>query len=325
MESTIAKFTVIVTDDRHAGEYSFEREQLARAGAELLVRNCQTPEEVIAECQDADGLLVNLAPITRDVVQALPKCKIISRYGVGYDNVDVPACTERGILFTYVPDFCAEDVSDHALALLLSCVRRTARRDAQVRAGLWNIGRTEKLYRMQGKTFVFLGFGQIAKALRRKLSGFGFSRFLAYDHKDAETLAAFGVTKVSWEQALAEADYLSVHIPLRPENINLLNTDAFSLMKPTAILLNTARGPIIDECALATALQSGALAYAGIDVYAKEPIERMNPLLSVENCVLTDHTGWYTEESFVELKTKASNNIAEFLLGNPPPYPVNKI
>ena len=170
----MSRFKVVVTDDRF-NNYDEEREILKDIDATLEIGNCATPGEVIEFCRKADGILVNLAPMPDTVIRSLEKCRVISRYGVGYDNVDVKECTKKGIPVTNVPDYCAEEVSDHALALLMSCVRKTARRDSQIRQGKWNIGRSDPVCRMAGKTFTFLGFGSIARHLLRKIKGLGFS------------------------------------------------------------------------------------------------------------------------------------------------------
>lgn len=322
----MAKYKIAVTDDRYGGEYDWERKVLAQIDAELVIYNCSTAQEVIEKCADADGILCNLAPMPAEVIGALNKCKVIARYGVGFDNVDVAACTQKGIYVTNVSDYCAEDVSDQALALLLGCVRKIARRDAQVRAGMWNIGRSEKMYRIAGKTFAFLGFGMIARCLYRKLSGLNLARVLVYDpYIDAETLKSMGVEKVEWEDALRQADYISVHMPLNESTKGIVNAKAFKLMKNTAIIVNTSRGPVIDQAAIIDALKSGEIAYAGLDVHTVEPIEKDNPLLEIENCILSDHTGWYSEESFGELKSKAAQNIVDVLNGKKPKYAVNNI
>lgn len=321
----MSEYKVVMTDDRHKA-YNEEKKVLESIGAKVVIADCRTEDEVIAACKDADGILLNLAPMTEKVIDKLGKCKIISRYGVGYDNVDVNACTKKGIYVTNVPDYCAEEVSDQALALLMGCVRKIARRDAQVRSGKWNIGASDPIYRMAGKVFTFLGFGMIARCLYRKIKGLGFSKILVYDpYLDEAAIKQYGACKVGWEEALKEADYISIHIPLNDKTRGAINKEAFALMKSTAILVNTSRGPVIDETALIEALKSGKINSAGLDVHNKEPLEMDNPLMKLENCILTDHVGWYSEESISELKTKAAENIKAVFLGDKPRYPVNAI
>jgi D-3-phosphoglycerate dehydrogenase len=321
----MAKFKVVMTDDRHK-TYEEEKKVLSSIGADVIIANCNTVQEVIDTCKDADGIMVNLAPMNAEVINKLEKCKVIARYGVGYDNVDVPACNQKGIYVTNVPDYCAEEVSDQALALLMACTRKVARRDAQVRAGKWNIGKADPIHRMAGKTFTFLGFGMIGRCLYRKIKGFDFSRILIYDpFIDEKTIKSMGAEKVEWEEALKSADYISVHIPLNEKTRGIINASAFKMMKPTAIIVNTSRGPIIDEKALLEALTKGQINSAGLDVHTKEPLDKDSPFMKIENCVLTDHVGWYSEEAMSELKRKVAENVKDVLISGKPNYPVNKL
>jgi len=321
----MSRFKVVMTDDRHK-TYEEEKKVLLSIDTDIIIANCTTAQDVINNCKDADGIMVNLAPMPAEVINQLERCKVISRYGVGYDNVDVAACTQKGIYLANVPDYCAEEVSDQALALLMACARKVARRDAQVRAGQWNIGKADPIYRLAGKTFTFLGFGMIGRTLYRKIKGFNFSRILIYDpFIDAETIKSLGAEKVEWDEALKNADYISVHIPMNDKTRGIINASAFSLMKPTAIIVNTSRGPVIDEKALIDALTKGQINSAGLDVHCKEPLDKDSPFMRIENCVLTDHVGWYSEEAMSELKRKVAENVKDVLLSGKPKYPVNKL
>lgn len=322
----MAKFKIVVTDDRYNSFYNEEKKVFEDLDVELVIANCTTPDEVSAVCQDADGILCNLAPMDSKVINGLKKCKVISRYGVGYDNVDVAACTKKGIYLANVTDYCLDEVSDQALALMLACARKIACRDAQVRAGEWNIGRKDPVYRIAGKTFTFLGFGMIARCLLRKIQGFNFAEILVYDpFVDKKVIESFGAHKVEWKEALRKADFFSIHMPANEKTRGIINADAFAMMKSTAILINTSRGAIIDEPALIAALTKGQINSAGLDVHAKEPLDKDSPLMKIKNCVLTDHAGWYSEESMSELKTKAAWNIKDALRGKKPKYAVNNI
>ncbi|MBI2438739.1 MAG: C-terminal binding protein [Lentisphaerae bacterium] len=319
------KFNVVIADDRYH-HYREETDVLNAIGAEIVPIKSQVAADLQQACRSADGLIVNLASITAEVIAAMTRCKIIARYGVGYDNVDLPAATARGIWVANVPDYCGEDVSDQALALLMSCVRKVALRDRQVRAGIWNIQSAGPQWRLQGKTFVFFGFGQIARILHRKLSGFQLKRSLVYDpFLDAEAIRALGAEKTDWPTALREGDFLSIHMPLNDQTRGMFNEAAFRQMKPTAILINTSRGPIIDERALERALREGWINSAGLDVFAQEPVARDHPLLKLDNITVSGHTGWYTEESQTELKRKAAENVRDALTRGKPKYAVNKI
>ena len=321
----MTKYKVVVTDDRYK-DYNEEIKVLNSIGAELVVADCKAEKEVIEVCREADGILCNLAPMPAEVIEKLNRCKVISRYGVGYDNVDVKACTSKDIYLTNVPDYCTEEVSDHALALLMGCARKIVSRDAQVRKGMWNIGASDPIYRIAGKTFLFLGFGMIGRCLYRKIKGLGFSRILIFDpFLDGDTIKSFGAEKADFETALKEADFISLHMPLNEKTKKIINKEAFSLMKKTAIIVNTSRGSLIDEEALIDALRQGKINCAGLDVHEKEPLSSNNPLMKLENCILTDHVGWYSEESMIELKRKAAENVRDVLLGKEAKYKVNKI
>lgn len=318
----MAKFKVVVTDLGYA-HYTPEREQVEAIGGELVTVDCHTEAELLEPTRDADGLIVRMAPITAKVIQNLACCRVIARYGVGYDNVDVQAATARGIQVCNVPDYCLEDVSDHALALLFSCVRKTASHDKRVRRGEWDIGAKDPIHRLKGRTLGFLGFGNIARTLARKVHGLQL-RLIAFDpYIDPELALERSVQMVDLDTLLAESDFLSVHAPLNAETRHILNEAAFRKMKPTAIVVNTSRGGLIDQKALVKALKEGWINSAGLDVYETEPPPRNEPLLKLDNVVLTDHAGWYSEESQIELQTKAAAEVCRVLTGQQPLSCVN--
>jgi D-3-phosphoglycerate dehydrogenase len=298
----MAKYRILIADSRYPG-YEEEKTVLR----EIIERSDK--EEVLAGLVgDIDGLIVNLAPVTAKVIGAMKRCKCISRYGVGYDNVDVAALKGTGIHLANVPDYCAEDVSDQAMALFMDAVRKTARKDRHV-------------YRIAGKTFGFVGFGMIAKTVHRKLFGFNLGRVLVADpfvSQDAAKKA--GVELVSLETLLKESDYISMHAPVLPSTKGMIGAAQFAMMKKTAILINTARGPLIDEAALIDALKTGKIACAGLDVFVKEPLPMDSELRQLDNLTLVDHAGWYSKESIVELKTKAARNIVDTLKNGKPKY-----
>jgi D-3-phosphoglycerate dehydrogenase len=243
------------------------------------------------------------------------------RYGIGVDNVDLDAARERHIYVANVPDYGAEEVSDQALALLLGVVRRVATRDRAVRAGAWNVSRSEKMYRVAGCTLGLVGYGRIARTFERKMRGMGVSRVIVFDPYAAATA---GVELVPLDALCREADFISVHAPLTPETRHLLGRREFESMKPTAIVVNTARGPLIDEAALVDALRSRRILGAGIDVYESEPPRPDHPLFALDNAVLSDHTGWYSEESVNELQTKAAEEVARVFRGDVPRHWLNR-
>lgn len=319
----MAKYKVYVTDGRHES-YDIEREMLAAADAELKVCQCVTGEDIIRECADADGILLDMAPMTEKAVNALTNCKVINRYGVGFDNVAVDACTAKGIQVTNVPDYCAEDVSDHALALIMTCLRQTALRDRLVRQGEWNIHGVS--FRLTGKVLGVLGFGRIARALVKKTSGFGFSKVLVYDpYVPAEACAALGAQKAELEEVMSQCDFLSLHMPVTPQTTGMINRETLALMKPTAILVNTGRGPLVNDEALIEALENHKILAAGLDTHCVEPVPADSPYRKLNNVVLTDHTAYSTVEAVEELKRKSAQNIVNALTGVSPVYPVNQL
>ena len=318
----MAKYKVVVTDLGYAS-YEPEREQVEAIGGELLTVDCHTEEELLEPTRDADGLIVRMAPITARVIENLEKCRVIARYGVGVDNVDVEAATAKGIRVCNVPDYCLEDVSDHALALLLACARKVAGHDRRVRRGEWDIGAKDPIHRLKGRTLGFLGFGNIARTLARKVHGLQLN-LIAYDpYIDPESAAQRNVELVDLDTLLAESDFISVHAPLTEQTRHILDEEAFRKMKPTAIVVNTSRGALIDEAALVKALREGWINSAGIDVYETEPPPKDHPLFQLENVVLTDHAAWYSEESQIELQRKAAAEVCRVLTGQEPLSCVN--
>jgi len=318
----VAQFTVVVTDLGYAN-YDPEREQVEAIDGDLVTVDCDSEEALLDPTRDADGLLVRMAPVTRAVIENLQRCRVIARYGVGVDNVDIAAATEKGIRVCNVPDYCLEDVSDHALALLMTCARKTAGHDRRVRKGEWDIGASDPIFRTKGKTLGFLGFGNIARTLARKVHGLQLN-LIAYDPFISEEVAKQrSVRLVDLDTLLAESDYISVHAPLNDQTRHTLDEAAFRKMKPTAILVNTSRGGLIDQKALAKALKEGWINAAGIDVYETEPPKKTDPLLKLDNVVLTDHAAWYSEESQVELQTKAAAEVCRVLTGQEPLSCVN--
>ncbi len=320
----MSRFHVVIADDRYSA-YDEERAVFAPLDARVEIFPSSSTAEARRVFADADALLVNLFPMTADVIDGLGKCRVISRYGVGYDNVDVPAATSRGIWVACVPDYCYEDVADHALSLLLGCIRGIAFKDRMIRQGKWNLHAGHVVHRIAGRTLGILGYGKTGRCLHRKCSGLGFSRILAYDPLlPPSVVASEGATPVDLATLLSESDCVSVHVPLSPQTRHMIGKAEFAAMKPRAILVNTSRGPVLDEAALIEALRDGRMGGAGLDVFETEPLAAESPLRTFDNVILTDHAGWYSEESLTELKTKAAKNAAAVLEGGPPLYPVNK-
>ena len=294
------------------------------AGAELVVAQCKTADEVIAAARDADALLVQWAPINAAVIAALTRCKVIVRYGIGYDNVDLAAAKERGIAVCNVPDYGVHEVAEHAVSLALALVRQLPQLDRRLRAGTWKITPDRPMQSLRDSTFATAGFGRIARAAHEMMRGFG-GKHIAYDpFVPAEAMAAAGVEKVERDALFARADVLSLHLPLTPETKHFINAETVRRMKPNAIVVNTARGPLIDTAALAAALRDGVIAGAGLDVFEKEPLEKDHPLLTAPNALLTSHVAWYSEGSIPRLQRLAAEEVARGLRGEPVKNQVNK-
>jgi D-3-phosphoglycerate dehydrogenase len=256
------------------------------------------------------------------MIGQMKRCRIISRFGIGVDNVDLDAATAAGIVVTKVPDYCIDEVSDHAMALLLALVRKIPASNAQVHAGRWEMKAVVPIHRLRGRVLGLVGFGRIPQLVAPKAKAFGL-RVIVYDpFVPADVLARERVDQVDFDELLAESDYVSIHTPLLPETRNLFSTEAFGRMKPGAYLINTARGPIVDDQALAKALDAGQLAGAALDVMPTEPPVG-SPLLGRENVIITPHTSFYSEESLLELQRKAAQEVADVLSGKPPKNPVN--
>ncbi len=318
-------FKVVITDCEH-GYVDPETEILSAVGARVEWRDCRTEEDVIEVAADADGLIIGYAPITARVLDALPRCRIVSRYGIGVDMVDVRAATQRGVVVTNVPDYCLDEVADHTMALLLALSRKLVVLDQAVRdgraveGGQWNtVGVARPIYRLSNQTLGIIGLGRIGRRVARRAQAFGMRVIAAPDPAvGREEAATLGITVLPLDQMLSEADHLTLHVPLVESTRHLINADRLALMKPTAVIVNTSRGPVIEEAALVKALQDGRLAGAGLDVYEREPFTADNPLRTMDNVVLSSHAAWYSEDALHEMKVKAAQAVADFLQGRTP-------
>jgi len=300
-----------------------ERSLIEAAGGQLEVAQCKTADEVIAASSTADALIVQWAPITAEVIASLDACKGIVRLGIGVDNVDLDAARQRGIPVCNVPDYCVDEVADHSVALALSLARQLHQLDQRVRSGTWRITPDAPMPAFRSMTFVTVGLGRIAQGVLDRARPFGF-RLAAYDpHVSDDIFERAGVDRLDLGALFAEADIVSLHCPLTPETAHLVNTERLAQMKPTAILVNTARGGLINTHALAKALQSGEIASAGLDVFEPEPLDNDHPLRSCPNVLLTSHVSWYSEQSVPMLQRKAAEEAVRMITGQPLLHPVN--
>ena len=318
-------FKIAVTDDRY-GSYIEEKNIFNELDAELIILDPENKSEFNSVISTIDALLVNLFPMDRTIIDSLQNCKIISRYGVGYDNVDVEAASRKGIWVSIVPDYSIEDVSDQALALMMGCIRKIAYKDRMIRKGKWNLHDDQKCHRMENGVLGLVGYGAIGRRFHQKTIGFGFSKVLVNDpFIQEENIRSNGAIPADLNTVLADSDYVSIHVPLDESTKKMIGEKQLAAMKKSSILINTSRGGVLDELAVTNALKSGEITGAGLDVFETEPLPEISLLRRLDNVILSDHTGWYSEESKVELKTKAAMNIIAVLRGGRPIYPVNKI
>ena len=319
----MASYIIAITDHVFHGVEP-ERAAAAAVGAELRVGQCRTPEEVLELTRDADAILNCYAPMPTSVVENLERCKIIARYGIGVDTVDLAAATRKGIAVTNVPEYCIDEVSDHALALLLSWARKIVVASRATRAGSWQLADVTPIRRLRGQTLGLVGLGKIALRLAAKAQALGL-RVIGYDpYVSPERVAPLNIVAVTLDEVLSQSDFISVHAPLTPETRGMLNAAAFAEMKPTAIVINTARGPLIDETALLDALANQRIGGAALDVTPVEPPPADSPLRTLENVILTPHIGYYSEESLRDLQQEAVDEVLRALRGEPQKSLVNR-
>jgi len=321
----MGRLKVAVTERLYEA-YTDEEAALGGLDADLVTYTLRSREEAVPALRDAQGILVHQFPMDEALISELTACRIISRYGIGLDNVDIPAATRRGIWVSNVPRYGAEEaVSDQALALLLGCVRKVSFKDREIRRGNWNLHKAQKSFLLKGKTLGIVGYGRIGRVMARKCSALGFAEILVYDpYVEPAPIASGGCRKVSLEELLQDADFISIHAPLTPETFHMFDARAFTAMKPGAILINTARGAIVEEQALCAAVGSHRIQAAGLDVCESEPLAAESGLRGLDEVILSDHCGYYAEETLRDLRTQAALNVAAVLKGGEPLSPVNR-
>jgi D-3-phosphoglycerate dehydrogenase len=317
------KKSVAVVDCDH-DSIDIERSVLRDLCDPLPWLHCRTEEEVMDQCGGTAGLLIQYAPMTARVLRALTSCRVIVRYGVGVDTIDLKAAAELGIVVSNVPDYGVHEVSDHALTLILCLSRKLFQSDRLIRAGVWDFRAVHPVYRLQKRKLGIIGLGRIGAALAGKAVAIGMD-VIAYDPHIAPSSVPSFVRLAGLEELLSEADIVSVHCPLDDETRNMLDERRLRLMKSGSFLVNTARGSIVDEIALEKVLADGTLGGAAMDVFAKEPVRPDHPLLKHGNFICSPHMAWHSEESAVELKRKAAEETRRVLTGQAPLYQVNRI
>jgi len=310
---------VVITDCDH-GTIAPEEAVLRAGGVEYRLHQAKTEDDVIAVARDADAIILQYAPITGRVLDGLPRCLVAVRYGVGVDTVDLTAATARGVMVANVPDYCIEEVSDHAIAMLLSLWRGVTAYDRAIRGGTWSTTARSPVPRLAGRVLGVIGVGRIGAQAARKATGLGM-RVIGYDPYLPDLPA--GVLKVTLDELLQQADAVTLHLPLTADSRQLINESTLRKMKPTALLVNTARGGIVDTAALVRALREGWIAGAALDTLEQEPVPRDSPLLSLPNVILNPHASWYSDQSVPELKRKTAETAVAVLRGQRPVSVVN--
>ncbi len=315
-------FKIYVTDYEYES-LRYEEAVMKTIDCEFVGLQCKTEDELIEKLQDADGIIVQYAQITERVLRALPKLKVISRYGVGFDSVDIEAAAKLGIPVCNVPDYGTHEVSTQAMTLALDLLRKIKLLDTDVTGGGWDYKIAVPIKRTTELTFGLAAFGRIAKMTAQKAAAFGFKVIACDPRLDDSVFKEGGVERVTFDELLTRSDILSCHMPLSKETKHAFDKEAFAKMKKGSIFVNTARGGLVDESALIAAIESGHLDSAGLDVCESEPLSADSKLRTLPNVVITPHIAWYSEEAAVDLRTKAAENITIVLNGNPARNVVN--
>lgn len=319
--NAIAQPKVVAVDDGYVS-YDQEISLLSEIGAAFEVIPCHGDyRKVIQASKNADVILVRESPMNAAVIDSLVHTKAIIRYGIGVDNIDMEAAKSRSIYVANVPDYGIEEVSTHAVMLALAAMRQVTTHDRLVRSGNWTTGISTPMYRWRGKTLGLIGYGRIAQMTHQKLSAFGFDRVLVHD--PFANLPTH-VESASIEEICRESDLISLHAPLSQSTHHVINAKSLALMKPTCVLVNTARGGLVDIDALAIALTEKQILAAGLDVFEQEPPDTKHPLFFLNNVIVTNHIGWYSEESMRELQYKTAQEAVRVLKGAEPMNWLNK-
>jgi D-3-phosphoglycerate dehydrogenase len=319
---------VVITDYDY-GDVEIETAILQAAGARVVALQAKSEEDLFTEARDCTGIMNQYARIGAEAIRRMEKCKIIARYGVGVDIVDIETATLKGILVTNVRDYCTEEVADHAIGLWLSLVRKLPQYDRATHAGIWRWQTGQPIYRLRGRTMGIVSFGKIGQAICERARSFGV-HLLTYDpYLPAGFAESRGVQSVSKNEILEQSDFLVMQVPMNDDTHHFLSDEEFARMKTGAFVINTGRGPTIDNAALYRALKAGKIAGAGLDDPEEEPAKRVqwkpsdNPLFSLPNVLVTPHTAYYSEESIRTARETAASEVARVINGEPPLNPVN--
>lgn len=308
----------IVVVDTDFENNDFEVAMAREAGVEIGLYNDRSVEGIIKNAATADGVITSYGIFPEEVFKALPNLKVVSRSGVGYDEIDVEAATKAGCAVCNVPGYGTEVVSDHAITLALSVLRRINEVDADMRAGIWDYTRHRPYGQVHGRTFGVVGMGEIGRAVARKANGLGFNVVCSSRSLNPGRLTPEGYKVLELDELLSCTDVVSFHTALTPATHHLLNAQRIAKMKPGAVVVNTARGAVIDTVALAEALQAGKLWGAGLDVFEGEPVDFNHPIMKAPHCVFSSHDAYWSEESGEELRRRTTQNALDVVLGRKP-------
>ncbi len=312
---------VVLTDKRFFCRQI--EKKFGKISKKLEVKPCKTEAELLQNVSEAEAIMTTSAQFSGKVINALKNCKIIVRCGIGVDNIDIAIATKRLIYVANTPGFYVDEVSNHVMALLLALSRKIHLINRLVRVGRYDFGSIQPIYSLNGKTLGLLGFGRIGKAIFEKTRSFNL-KCLVYDpYVSGKSIKNLGVEMVDLESLLSNSDFVSVNCPLTQETRGLLGKSQFKMMKKTALIINTARGGIIDEAELANALRNGLIAGAALDVLIDEPPKKNNPLLKFDNVLVTPHIGWYSEEAIAKMGAEAAEEVCRVFNGKLPKNLVN--
>jgi D-3-phosphoglycerate dehydrogenase len=326
----MGKQTVLIAD-YDFGNVDVERAIIGKAGFALQAAQCKSEDEVIAAGRDADAVITQYARVGAKAIAAFTRCRVIARYGTGVDIVDVDAATQRGIQVTNAPnEWCADEVADHAVTLWLAAARKICHYDRETRQGVWKWQTGQPIGRLRGRVFGLLSFGSIARSIADKVKAFGVQVWSHDPFMPDDDIRARGVRPVSLDELVAGSDYLIIQSPLTADTRGLFDEDRLRQMKRSAILVNTARGPIVEDGALYRALEEGWIAGAALDDIEEEPAKQRdwradNPLFQLDNVIITPHAAYYSEESIATVRQIAANEVVRVLSGQRPLSPVNEV
>ena len=314
----MARFKAVLIEHGYSSS-KIEREILTAAGGEFIDASEMPLEQALRLCEDAEGVMLRRIEVPAEMLRRFRRCQILVRYGVGTDNVDVAAATAQNIIVGHIPDYGMDEVSTHAIGLLLACVRRLVETHVKMtRTDAWDVHREQPLWRMAGRTLGIVGLGNIGRTVARKMAGWDLRLLAADPFIDPNHADRLGVKRVELDTLFRESDYVTLHCPLLPETRHLVDAGRLGLLKPGSILINTARGPVVDTAALLASLDAGRLSMAGLDVFEEEPLPQDSPLRDHPRVILTDHVAWYSEEAQAQLQRTAAEELARVCTGGLP-------